>query len=47
LVIDEPVGFGAFARTVSWLLRVDPPAAARNARDLAQGEEIYAGRHLR
>jgi hypothetical protein len=35
-VLDEPVGFGAFARTASSLLGIDPPAAAKGARDLTE-----------
>jgi arylsulfatase A-like enzyme len=34
-VIDSPVGFGTFARTAATLLGIDPPVAARGARDLA------------
>ncbi len=36
LVVDEPVGFGAFARTAASLLGVEPPGPARAARDLSR-----------
>ena len=34
VVVNEPVGFGAFARTAAALLEIDPPVAAARAQNL-------------
>ncbi len=38
VLVREPVGFGAFARTAASLLGIAPPAGARGARDFATGQ---------